>query len=169
MSFSCWIGATIDAVWTETDLSARLTNFQIRKRSGTPSYVQATSKGSDFADAILAALGAEDPELWIMDGATELCRVTLERVSDSRGADSKSVTISGNSQSTNSSPTTKALSGVSVWRSENGIINLTCLYDPTVDPGDTVTWGGNSFVADEVVITASPESLTMEVQQSANG
>lgn len=160
-----------------TDLVLPISNFSARLKSGTPSYMEVTVPNAlDYIDGIAARPNGDIVVYHGLqeDGAAidwnEIARVNFELAPYDKGAESKTVRISGYKQTTYSSPSTVALTGVSGESLQSdGKMRVRAQVDYVVRPADTVTWnsGTDSMVAGMITLTVSAEGQqTMDITEA---
>lgn len=157
-----------------SDLELPIESFQSRYRSGDPSYLQVVVPDAlTYADGVNARLngdivvhrgqrtedGTEYPE--------EILRVNLEDIRVDWGARSASMTLTGHKQTTNTTPTTVAMTGVSYRAAYNGTITIRCLANSYLRPGDTAEFAatGDSFTVGNITWTVGRGIEQMEIQE----
>lgn len=127
----------------QTPLRLPMANFQTRLRSGSPSYLQATIPNPGaWADAVAARSSGK---LILYSGVRradgselleEIIRVNLGLVSDDRGSNSQSLTLSGHGTISNTAPRTRTLTGISYRAGGSGARRYRCAHDRFLRPGD---------------------------------
>ncbi|MBF0140063.1 MAG: hypothetical protein HQL74_07270 [Magnetococcales bacterium] len=160
----------------DLDLSARLSSFQCRKKTGSPSYLSAIIKGvSGVIDAInarngcdlvismgYASSGGGSPATYM-----ELMRVTLDMIRTDEGAGSSSVTLDGHKTTTNTNQGTRTISQITSRRVSGGKYAYRCPIRHDVSPGDTVVYEGDSFVVDSIAIAVGATQQSMDISEAA--
>jgi len=144
------------------DITVPISSFQSRRRSGTPSYLQAVVAGVGCYEGITLR---PDGDILIsmayrINGVTMfqevIARANMGSIDFYGGGKSQSVTLSGAKQTTYSSGKTVALSNVvqssfvsGKWRARMAVPDL------YLNPGDTVIVDGGTFTADLITTTVS--------------
>jgi len=155
-----------------TDIILPISSMQARYRNGEASYLSVVvPNGTDYADEITArSSGAIILERGVkfFDGTqqlVEIMRVDLEDIRDDWGGSNRSVTLVGHRTTTNTSPKTIELEGVTYLASGTGKKRLRAGMNLNLRPGDTATYGAISIVVDNIVYTADPSGETMEITE----
>lgn len=162
-----------------SDITIPISSFQSRKRSGSPSFLQVVVPGIVFLDEISARVHG-DMVLKMafklhgkIEYIEEFARVHMKDINYSKGARQQSVTLSGRQQTTNDSPKSATLSGVTYHAISGGLRRArTAIPDIFTQPGDTVVAGDLQFTADQITTTVSISqtgTVTSSMEVSENG
>jgi hypothetical protein len=154
-----------------TDLVLPISSFQIRLRSGTPTYVSAVVPGVDQAAAIGArpngklrlTYSARYP-----DGSSDslqFAEATLNSVRSDEGGTNQSISLTGYQTNRNDAPRTVSLTDVTYWSVSAGKHTCRASFDPNIQPGDTVTDSRGSFTVADVTITISTTATQMQLTE----
>ena len=161
---------------SDLDLSNRMSSFSSRRRSRSPSSLELTLEGAeDIAQDLLLRL---DGQLVIsiglksvtgtMVGEAEISRVNLDSISTTYGAKNSSTQLSGFQTILYDNSATVMLKYVS---SKSESSRGKQLQSPAIawslQPGDTVVFDGDSFIANRISYGVTDKSTTMSVAESA--
>ena len=142
--YRCFLGSTL----------LPITSIQLRLRQSTPSYVSvvvpnAPAYANEIADNIDETLTVEHGFLYA-DGTEvyeELAHCTISRMSDQRGATSRSITLSGYGDNASDLAVEVPLEGLQYYNLSNGIARIRALPEPRLKAGDIGIVGGYSVTA----------------------
>lgn len=162
------------AVDGEDDVIIPMSSFQCRRRSGVPTYLSVTIPTIDYADQITARPnGTMRVDIVYLDSTgavvstAEIVSADLDNVDLSEGTSSASVVLTG--YKTETYETKSVTITDSIYRRVNDGKYRHRLARPQTDlnPGDTVTISGDTFVVYEMSYSISPKSQTMEIAEAA--
>lgn len=168
----CYLFTLTGASDGTTDIEIPISSFQCRMRSGDPTYLSLVIPGVDYASEITArANGILKIDMAYKQDGEYLQRETivqadLENVALDEGENSASITLTGHKTETFSGKTITLEK--SVYRSvKDGKVRHR-IAKPNIElrPGDTVTVGSDTFIADTVSYAISVDSKTMEVAEA---
>lgn len=155
------------------DLVMPMSSFSARRKNGEPSYLSVIVPAvADYVDGIAARPNGElviERGDRYTDGSTvlsEIARANLEDIRYDQGPMSYSGTLTGHKTITYGSPATVALVAASYRAIYGGKRRLRGAIDNALKPGDTVTWGTDSFTAGEISYTVGPSTAVMEVAEA---
>lgn len=165
-------------VWADLDsiddLDLSMSSFSARLRNGDLSYLTAVIPTDADADGIADRSGNEMilEQVYLVDGAEaireELCRATLEDIRHDVGASSKSITLTGHSE------TTRIGRNIDLGRhgyystDPNGLSRYRFAGPhPYLKVGDNLTIGGVSFIVAALSMSATASQQSMEASESA--
>ena len=156
------------------DLALPMSSFQSRLRTDGENYLSVViPNAGEYIDGIAARPNGDlviSRGVRYTDGAvtvTEILRVNLETIRDDRGTPTWSATLTGHKSASVGTPKTVALMGVTYRAQYSGARHLRADLDNTLRPGDTATWGDDSFTVGEISFTVSPALAVMEVAEAA--
>lgn len=140
-----------------TDIELPAVSVQGRLRSGAQSYLQAVLPNtSTISDAVTNRPNGEvvlTQRVTLSDGSTtdsEVNRVALETVQESRGVTNRSIVLTGHKQTTNGSPAARTTIASSVSTTSGKRTVIASGLDPAIQPADTLTADGETFVIDVI-------------------
>lgn len=152
-----------------TDITLPMASFSVRHRYDGPSYYQLTIPTYAYVSAIAARPNGEIV-IWSKTGEVEeeLLRGDLGNVRTDRGANSQSISISGNSERAARDPATyllaEALYASTTFEGES---RLRIPPRAAIRPGDFIRYADLNFQAGEVTwsaaVSAGGMAITMEV------
>lgn len=154
------------------DYSLRLSSFSARLKSGTPSTVTLTAAWqNDIASAIAARPSGDLVVERVIestgnpDEVQAIITAAVDELRTDEGGRRRSIQITGSRQTTNSSPVTVALQRVSYRGTRAGALQLRANVDDNigVQPGDIVTYQGESLTTRQVVISMANGRESMEI------
>lgn len=155
---------------SQDDYALRLRSLSARLKSGTPSTVTCVCAWqSDIAAALALRPNGDLAIVRVVvhfDGFESSATIATVGVDELRldgGGTSRSIGITGSRQTTNSTPKTVALTGVSYRSERGGSLQLRARVDPAAKAGDTFTNGADSFVASSVIVSVANGRESMEV------
>jgi len=154
------------------DVVIPIKSFQARHRSGDPSYLSVVIPGLDYATAIAARSNGEmvihmsKAMRGVIYHTEEIIRVELETIRTDDGSTNESITLDGHKTSTYPAKTI-ALEGVNYHSVNDGKKLYRCAA-PNIylRPGDTATYGGDSFTVGLVTYYVGNGQQSMEVSEA---
>ena len=162
---------------TDLDLSGRLGSFSCRRRSGDPTSFEVALVGAATiaADISARAAGQLVIEMVILSAITgvvkgriELARAYISSVQAQYGPKSSSVQITGFATITNNNAASWTLTKVTTRSDTNGVVSLQL---PNIHfgmiPGDTVTYGADTFTVSRISYSVSERQTVMSVSEGA--
>ena len=149
------------------ELILPMSNFNARLLSGSPSYLQAVVPGGEDFISEISARALEDLVVtWksvdsetgeVLDSA-EIVTVNFENMAVARGANKRSLTLTGHKQKTYSTPKTVEISGHSI---ENGQTDI-FTFNPNIYPKDVFSGQTISTMTINVNTSGTSMALTYE-------
>lgn len=155
-----------------SDLELPISTFNYRLRQSTPSYLQVTVPGEEYAAAI-AARSNGDMRLemaFFVSGAEHhrevLAEIDLESIDIYQGTESKSIMLMGHRTETHAAKVVD-LSGVSYFAEVSGLRRIRLARpDLYLKPGDTVRWGTEEFTVGYLACVVSPNQMFQEIVEA---
>jgi hypothetical protein len=155
------------------DIVIPIESFQARHRSGDPTYLSVVIPGIDNAAAIMARSNGEmvihmsKAMGGVIYHTEEIIRVGLETIRTDEGSTNESITLDGHKTTTYQAKTV-ALEGVNYHSVNDGKKLYRCAA-PNIylRPGDTATYGGDSFTVGLVTYYVNADQQSMEVSEVA--
>jgi len=169
--YDCIVTGDADSL---TDITIPISSLDLdENQTGISSLTIVCPDGLNFASSILArpngGLILSSYDLY-SDGSSalekELDEFLITSISDSSGASSHSVSITGQVEILNPSPKTENIIGESfIFTNKDGTVRIRGSVNMLLLPGDTLTYSGGSFTVDKIAINIRAESTssTMEV------
>ena len=154
----------------EEDVQIPIKSWQGRHRSGDPSYLSVTIPGEEYSAAISARPNGEmvvrmaKVNQGTVFHTEEIMRVSLEEIRLDGGGLNKSITLTGHGTASYGSKIVP-LEGVTFASASTGKLRIRAAVDIFLRPGDTATYGVNSFTVDNITYTVSVDSQVMEVAE----
>lgn len=154
-----------------------LASFQCRRRSGAPTWISvvvpiAASSVIDEIEARIAGQLIIHKGVALASGIEqldEMMRADLDRMSYDYGAESASVTLDGYLETTNSTPKTRAITGICYRNLSDGIRRVRCEVDTWLAPGDTADLGGGeTLLVSEIVAWVGTTQSYMEITEAGD-
>ena len=99
----------------------------------------------------------------------EIARVSLDEISDDRGGNSASLTLTGWSAIAAGASKTRTLTGVSYRHGGSGLRRVRASFDTFLRPGDTAVFpelGGESLTVGSLSYTVGPLQEVMEITEA---
>ena len=153
-----------------TDIEIPITSFQARKRDGQSTYLSVVT-GYAYADQINARSNGEMviEMAYLLNGVEsireEILRADLEDIPLSKGARSRSVTLTGH-KTVNFSPKVSTIENPTYRYLSGGKLGFRFAKpDLYVNPGDTCRVGDDEFVIDWISYVVSARSRMMEIRE----
>jgi len=149
------------------DVQIPITSFSARVRSNSASYLQITIMYTPARFSLINARsdgGILRIEKIFANSSEVITSVNIEDVRFDEGSVNKTISISGHRTYSNDSPTNVTLVKYSYIR-HSVPRSIRCSVRNPVKPGDTVTAGTISFVADLVSIYANAQNSAMEITE----
>jgi len=154
------------------DIEIPISSFQGRLRSGEESYLSVVIPGMDYAGEIADRANGQ----MVIEAAynvagvprkrSEIIRVNLETIRIDDGPINKSITLTGYRQETYT-PKSVDLTNQIYKNLDSGKLRYRFAEpDLTLNPGDTVTIGYDSFTADVISYYVGPGTCQMEVSEA---
>jgi len=154
------------------DIEIPISSFQGRLRSGSESYLSVVIPGMDYAGEIADRANGQ----MVIEAAynvagvprkrSEIIRVNLETIRIDDGPINKSITLTGYRQETYT-PKSVDLTSQIYKNIDSGKLRYRFAEpDLTLNPGDTVTIGYDSFTADVISYYVGPGTCQMEVSEA---
>jgi len=155
-----------------TDVTIPISSWQARRKDGEPTFLSVVVPGTSYQTVIEARTnGTMKINLAYLIGSTEHYRETIvqadyEFYTLSEGARNQSIVITGH-KTESFTPKTLALQDVNFMSINDGVYSIRCASaEMFLNPGDSVTYDGNSFTANQVVYVIGGGLQTMTVNES---